>query len=667
MMMKRVLFGLFAAVMVIVCACDANEVSPNGGDGNLPGTETAAGTVAVATPFASLSEGAVPAGAPLTLQTTTAGALIYYTTDGTTPSSLSTLYTVRLIIDAEKTVKAVAKKHGMKDSGILTAEYTIGDKMASPPEASPETDTYETALYVALAAADGRIYYTTDGSVPSAANGTPYTALIDIATTTTLKAVAVKAGFNDSPILTEVYIIADTAAAPVASPASGTYDTAQAVTLTTATTGASIYYTTDGTDPLSTSPLYTAPVAIAENATLKAVTVKKGLKDSAVTKEAYTINAAEAAPPVALPDAGTYSAAQAVTLTTATAGGSIYYTTDGTPPSATNGTLYTAPVDIATTTTLKAVTVKAGLKDSAVTEKAYTINAAEAAPAAPGTPVSDLAAAGKSIKLKFEGSKDKTGKDGVKAAFEELSAFIKTGGLDNAATNVIKLGDYIDLEGGLEIAGAGGSTFSSGSVDWNSDITGGHGKLSRLIVVGINSFNAKNGNSTPHVVFQFQNITHNHQMNATGGSNGGYPASDMRKYLSGPFLAGLIDAGVPDQVLWPPARMVQILNDATDEDLPLAQIEDTLWLPTAWEMTGSATANVPEETVGNQARLEYYASPASRVKYDASGAKQYWLASTCSNNDTVFASTKTDGNVQAGMGDYGAETPYGVAPAFCVQ
>jgi hypothetical protein len=207
-------------------------------------------------------------------------------------------------------------------------------------------------------------------------------------------------------------------------------------------------------------------------------------------------------------------------------------------------------------------------------------------------------------------------------------------------------------------------------VDWNGDIAGGHGKLSRLIVVGINSFDAKNGNSTPHVVFQFQHTPVKRQMNVKDISEGGYAASDMRKYLSGPFLAGLIDAGVPDEVLWPPARMVSIRDKTTEDnnDMPPAEIQDKLWLPTAWEMTGSATKNVLDETAANQARLEYYNDDPSRVKYDTSGAKQpYWLASTTLKSFNGFVSIKTDGTVRADSSAVTSDVALGVAPAFCVQ
>ena len=82
--------------------------------------------------------------------------------------------------------------------------------------------------------------------------------------------------------------------------------------------------------------------------------------------------------PTFSPAAGTFFGEQEITLATSTAGASIYYTTDGTTPSSSNGTLYDDPFSIDETTTIKAIAVKAGASDSEVAEATYTA----------GTPVS---------------------------------------------------------------------------------------------------------------------------------------------------------------------------------------------------------------------------------------------------------------------------------------
>jgi hypothetical protein len=78
--------------------------------------------------------------------------------------------------------------------------------------------------------------------------------------------------------------------------------------------------------------------------------------------------------PAANVAAGTYATTQSVTLT-AGAGETIYYTTDGTTPSATNGTEYTTPVSIAATCALRAIAIKALQNNSDVATYEYIISA----------------------------------------------------------------------------------------------------------------------------------------------------------------------------------------------------------------------------------------------------------------------------------------------------
>src|SRR6185295_14730290 len=79
------------------------------------------------------------------------------------------------------------------------------------------------------------------------------------------------------------------------------------------------------------------------------------------------------------PAAGTYSSAQSVTISDTSAGTQIYYTTDGSTPT-TSSTLYTGPVLVSTTTTIKAIAAGAGWTTSAVGSATYTISSTPAAP-----------------------------------------------------------------------------------------------------------------------------------------------------------------------------------------------------------------------------------------------------------------------------------------------
>ncbi len=79
------------------------------------------------------------------------------------------------------------------------------------------------------------------------------------------------------------------AALPAFNPPAGTYTGAQHVSITDATPGATIYYTTDGTTPTKSSTKYTGPVAISASTTLKALAVATGYLNSSVATASYTI------------------------------------------------------------------------------------------------------------------------------------------------------------------------------------------------------------------------------------------------------------------------------------------------------------------------------------------------------------------------------------------
>jgi hypothetical protein len=80
------------------------------------------------------------------------------------------------------------------------------------------------------------------------------------------------------------------------------------------------------------------------------------------------------ATPVFSPGGGSYTSAQNVTITSATGGASIRYTLDGSTPTSTAGTIYSGPVNISSTATLKAVAYESGFTTSAVTSGTYSFN-----------------------------------------------------------------------------------------------------------------------------------------------------------------------------------------------------------------------------------------------------------------------------------------------------
>src|SRR6185312_12009440 len=100
-------------------------------------------------------------------------------------------------------------------------------------------------------------------------------------------------------------------AAPTFSPVGGTYGSAQTVTISSTTSGATIHYTTDGSDPDPSSPVYSTPITVSTSETVKAYGVKTGYIDSHIGTAAYIINGSLSAPTFS-PVAGTYTSVQSV-------------------------------------------------------------------------------------------------------------------------------------------------------------------------------------------------------------------------------------------------------------------------------------------------------------------------------------------------------------------
>jgi len=350
--------------------------------------------------YTRITQAAMPAFSPapgtysgpqqVTITSSTSGATIYYTTDGTTPTTASTKYAAPVSVSTTTTLKAIATAPNLSNSAVASGVYTIQAAAAARPSFSPAPGTYANPINLSInsTTAGATIYYTTDGTTPSTSSN-KYAGPVPINITTTVKAIATAPNLANSGVSSATYTIQNgAAAAPTFNPAPGTYSSAQSVTISSTTSGASIYYTTDGSTPTTASTKYSAPVSITTTTTLKAIAVATGLANSPVTSGVYTIQTATAAAPTFSPPAGTYSSAQSVTISSTTSGASIYYTTDGSAPT-TSSTKYSAPVSISTTTTLQGIATAAGFTNSPVTSGIYTIQAATAArpsfSPAPGT------------------------------------------------------------------------------------------------------------------------------------------------------------------------------------------------------------------------------------------------------------------------------------------
>ncbi len=331
-----------------------------------------------ATPLLTPVEGTYAPSQTVTITDATAGAVIYYTTNGTVPISGSTRYTAPIKLSATQTIKAIATATGYAPSPVATAAYTIGAPTAAPV-ISPKAGSYTVAQSVTItdATAGAVIYYTTNSSAPTTSSA-KYTAPINVTVTQTVRAMAIAAGYVQSPEASAAYAMSVPAAAPTFLPAPGNYAAAQSVTLTDATAGAVIYYTIDGSTPTTSSTKYTAAIAVPATKTIKAIATATGYAPSPAAAATYTIGAPTAAPVIS-PKAGSYTVAQSVTITDATAGAVIYYTTNSSAPT-TSSAKYTAPINVTVTQTVRAMAIAAGYVQSPEASAAYAMSVPAAAP-----------------------------------------------------------------------------------------------------------------------------------------------------------------------------------------------------------------------------------------------------------------------------------------------
>src|SRR6266567_4377118 len=122
-------------------------------------------------------------------------------------------------------------------------------------------------------------------------------------------------------------------ATPTFSPGGGTYTGSVTVTISDATSGATIHYTTDGSTPTTSSPVYSGALTFTQTTTLKAMAAASGMTDSGVASATYTIQQQQqVATPAFSPGGGTYTGSVTVTISDATSGATIHYTTDGSTP-----------------------------------------------------------------------------------------------------------------------------------------------------------------------------------------------------------------------------------------------------------------------------------------------------------------------------------------------
>ena len=392
-------------------------ISVNNSDGqvvvdNISWTQYGGGTPSVSLPTFSPMGGTFYETINVSISTSTEGATIYYTLDGSDPSESSAEYTAPIEISETTTVKAIAYKDGMNPSNIATSEYAIEDIPDVMPIADIQNNesAYEGQLVTiegVVTIGDGLLYsgktkfyvqddsgrgimiyngtslpttyvrgdkihvmgtvtkYYSDveitnptvtlisqgnalptpcaitGSEDETLNGTWGVAsgtINDIYDSGTMIKITIDVNGTDIPFVfwnttgadvsqyqledevqiygviafysnelqavcgyeTDIsYVAGDTVITPAFSPAGGTYYETINVSITSATEGATIYYTLDGSEPSEASTEYTASIEVSENTTIKAKAYKAGMTASNVATAEYVIESTPDTMPIA--------------------------------------------------------------------------------------------------------------------------------------------------------------------------------------------------------------------------------------------------------------------------------------------------------------------------------------------------------------------------------
>jgi hypothetical protein len=330
----------------------------------------------------------------ITLASTTVNSYICYLLASSPPAlspqadnaggcAVGTLYSGPVSVSSSQTLYAMAGTiYSTPPSSLTSGSYTITSASSvANPTFSAAAGTYSGPLSVMIS--DGTpgatIFYTTDGNTPTTSS-IAYAGPITVSSTETLEAMASATGYANSAVVSAAYNIADpVVSTPDFSSGAGTYSSAQTVTISDATSGATIYYTTNGITPTTSSTAYTGPVTVSSTETLEAIALAPGYTNSAVASAVYTISMPLVVTPAFFPAAGTYSSGQAVTISDATSGASIYYTTNGTIPT-TSSAIYSGPITVNATETVQAIAAAPGDTNSGVAYAAYTISSSAQQP-----------------------------------------------------------------------------------------------------------------------------------------------------------------------------------------------------------------------------------------------------------------------------------------------
>ena len=243
--------------------------------------------------------------------TATPGASIYYTTDGTVPTNGSQQYNTPITLTETTTIRAIAVEDGHIMSDVVGMAFTKESSGGSSSSGGSTDSGSETAppqeeiiqFDVSIRPNDSATVYvmqvtsladTDTMSYQYSINGTDYYSLQQLQTQETFGAsqtvdLHVRAVGSDDTILAAGNREITTPGASDVPTISGADKFSDRTEVTiTATPGASIYYTTDGTVPTNGSQQYNTPITLTETTTIRAIAVEDGHIMSDVVGMAFT-------------------------------------------------------------------------------------------------------------------------------------------------------------------------------------------------------------------------------------------------------------------------------------------------------------------------------------------------------------------------------------------
>jgi hypothetical protein len=263
----------------------------------------------VATPTISPSGGTFTSAITVPLATTTPGASIYYTTDGSAPTQSSRLYSAAINVSADTRVKAKAFKSGYDPSPEASAQFTIlpfnfSISTSGGSSINAGASTTQTVSTTLVSGSSQTVSFSVSGLPVGAASSfslascTPTcSTVLTITTTGSTPAgsypITITAA-GGAVIRSALFNLSVTAALVVATPTltpnGGAFSDSVSVAIQSPTSGATIYYTTDGSSPTVSSLLYTGPMTLTDSATVNAVAFKTGYTQSALASASFAVS-----------------------------------------------------------------------------------------------------------------------------------------------------------------------------------------------------------------------------------------------------------------------------------------------------------------------------------------------------------------------------------------